>query len=241
MPSILLILPRMQSTISYNSPTKPIFSPSTASTSIKSPMTIRFPNFVTTRRKQQVRSSAMQQRLSNSSQQHQRSSIPITATFNQQDISQQTTSPPPSPNTTSLPPNTNTPPASLAARQGLIHLRMRAPSKDVCVICAQTFCVNDVVTTLPCGHMHHSKCILCWLQRKCTCPSCRYELPSVEDGDEEYGKEFFNSSPQQRKPPTVSLFNPLLGDPNGVLGDDNCRSGFFVYLADASSLAQTQD
>jgi hypothetical protein len=80
-----------------------------------------------------------------------------------------------------------TPPASKAAIHGLIHLRLRgqvpeflrlACPNEECVICAEAFCHMDIVTTLPCGHMHHSDCIIDWLSRKCTCPTCRYEMPT---------------------------------------------------------------
>jgi Ring finger domain len=193
-------------------------------------MTIRFPNFVSPRREQQRHSSAPQRRGLNSSHHHQqrRSAIP----------GEQERTRAPSPSTALVPPCANTPPASLAARQSLIHLRMRAPSKNECVICTQSFGVNDVVTTLPCGHMHHSKCILCWLQRKCTCPTCRYELPAAEEEDEDCDKACINSSSKQRNASTATLFNPLLGDSSGILGDENCRSGFTVYLADPPSVVQ---
>jgi hypothetical protein len=79
------------------------------------------------------------------------------------------------------------PPASTAAIHSLIHLRLRAQAReslreicpnDECVICAEVFSNKDVVTTLPCGHMHHYNCIIDWLSRKCTCPTCRYEMPT---------------------------------------------------------------
>ncbi|KAG7362135.1 ring finger domain containing protein [Nitzschia inconspicua] len=79
------------------------------------------------------------------------------------------------------------PPASNVAIEGLLHLRLRAEDSkslseacpnEECVICAERFANKDVVTTLPCGHMHHSDCIVNWLSRKCTCPTCRYEMPT---------------------------------------------------------------
>jgi Ring finger domain len=79
------------------------------------------------------------------------------------------------------------PPASKASIHGLIHLRLcatvpeslqEACLNEECVICTEAFCNNDVVTTLPCGHMHHADCIVDWLSRKCTCPTCRYEMPT---------------------------------------------------------------
>lgn len=72
------------------------------------------------------------------------------------------------------------PPASVAALSSLVHLRLRGicPDNQECVICAEDFKINDVVTTLPCGHMHHSECVLKWLARHCTCPACRFEMPT---------------------------------------------------------------
>lgn len=80
------------------------------------------------------------------------------------------------------------PPASKAFMNSLLHLRIRNvpstsstvnSSTDVeCIICAQPYEELDVVCSLPCGHMYHSHCIESWLERRCTCPTCRCEYPT---------------------------------------------------------------
>jgi hypothetical protein len=87
------------------------------------------------------------------------------------------------------------PPASKAAIQGLVYLRLRAKVpeslreaclNEECVICAEAFSDKDVVTTLPCGHMHHYDCIVDWLSCKCTCPTCRHEMPTDDKNFEDF-------------------------------------------------------
>jgi hypothetical protein len=62
----------------------------------------------------------------------------------------------------------------------IVPLGLRALDRDhdECIICSETFEIGCVVTRLPCSHMYHSDCIVGWLHRNCTCPICRYELPT---------------------------------------------------------------
>ncbi|GFH58718.1 hypothetical protein CTEN210_15194 [Chaetoceros tenuissimus] len=47
-----------------------------------------------------------------------------------------------------------------------------------CCICFEENKLHDKVMRLPCAHIYHPACIQEWLQRHCTCPVCRYELPT---------------------------------------------------------------
>lgn len=47
-----------------------------------------------------------------------------------------------------------------------------------CCICFEAHHLKDRVIRLPCAHIYHPECIVDWLKRSCTCPVCRYELPT---------------------------------------------------------------
>ncbi|KAI3873045.1 hypothetical protein MKX03_018666 [Papaver bracteatum] len=47
---------------------------------------------------------------------------------------------------------------------------------DECVICCMEYKNRDMLTTLPCRHLYHSKCITQWLKLKKACPICNEEV-----------------------------------------------------------------
>ena len=55
--------------------------------------------------------------------------------------------------------------------------REEKEEKKSCTICLDEFSPECKVTTLPCFHIFHSKCITQWLQRKAECPICRTPVP----------------------------------------------------------------
>jgi len=57
-----------------------------------------------------------------------------------------------------------------------------------CCICFEQHNIGDKVIRLPCAHIYHSSCITNWLSRHCTCPVCRYELPTDDLAYEEKRK-----------------------------------------------------
>lgn len=44
---------------------------------------------------------------------------------------------------------------------------------DTCRICLEPFAAGDVLTTLPCFHWYHERCIRCWLSQAGRCPVCK--------------------------------------------------------------------
>lgn len=80
-----------------------------------------------------------------------------------------------------------TPPASTSAIMKLSHIRVFPDDKAAhqsddrcCSVCSERLVDGVVLTRLPCGHIYHIGCIVPWLNRACTCPDCRYELPTVD-------------------------------------------------------------
>lgn len=79
--------------------------------------------------------------------------------------------------------NRGAPPASLKALRQLPIVKV-APEDLVdennreCCICLEENHLKDRVMRLPCAHIFHHRCIVDWLTKHCTCPVCRYELPT---------------------------------------------------------------
>jgi hypothetical protein len=96
----------------------------------------------------------------------------------------------PQPQQSSTDNNHGVPPASFDAMMNLVRLRLRGIDEDnqECLICAEPYEIGCVVTSLPCGHLYHSNCVTDWLCRRCTCPVCRYEIPT-DNADYEAGRQ----------------------------------------------------
>mmetsp|Transcript_43777 Transcript_43777/g.106169 ORF Transcript_43777/g.106169 Transcript_43777/m.106169 type:complete len:256 (+) Transcript_43777:125-892(+) len=81
-------------------------------------------------------------------------------------------------------PRQKTPPASTKAIRMLPTIRV-APEDLIdqnnreCCVCLECNQLDDRVLRLPCAHIFHAHCIVDWLaNHSCTCPVCRYELPT---------------------------------------------------------------
>ena len=43
-----------------------------------------------------------------------------------------------------------------------------------CIICYEDFNEGDEISTLPCTHVFHIKCIKTWIYEKGNCPICKF-------------------------------------------------------------------
>lgn len=96
----------------------------------------------------------------------------------------------------------SSPPASYRAIQQipLISITpedLAEPVNRECCVCLESYELGQQVVRLPCAHLFHGSCIRDWLlESSCTCPVCRYELPT-DDADYEAGRQ---QRMQERQP-----------------------------------------
>ncbi|CAA7021189.1 unnamed protein product [Microthlaspi erraticum] len=69
-------------------------------------------------------------------------------------------------------------PAARAAVVALRAVEVFDAGEVECVICKEEMSEGRDVCEMPCQHLFHWKCILPWLSKKNTCPSCRFQLPT---------------------------------------------------------------
>lgn len=70
----------------------------------------------------------------------------------------------------------------------LVHLPWKrfvitAAAEDKCVICQESYQVDDAVRRLPCKHIFHANCIFPWIPLNLTCPICRDVIFKAELGE----------------------------------------------------------
>jgi uncharacterized protein (DUF2225 family) len=68
---------------------------------------------------------------------------------------------------------------------------------------------DDIVNELPCKHKFHKECILPWLQKTCSCPCCRFELPTDDKDFEEMRRQ--KKRAKQREQDIDTLHSSMFG------------------------------
>lgn len=73
-----------------------------------------------------------------------------------------------------------TPPALKEAVESLSTVKIQEEDTLQCSVCLDDFVIGMEAKEMPCKHKFHGDCLLPWLELHCSCPVCRYELPSDE-------------------------------------------------------------
>ena len=68
------------------------------------------------------------------------------------------------------------PPACREARFNL-DVKTIKEKEVTCCVCQEEFELGGKAKMMPCGHPFHYDCLIEWLQRHNTCPTCRFTLP----------------------------------------------------------------
>mmetsp|Transcript_28801 Transcript_28801/g.77951 ORF Transcript_28801/g.77951 Transcript_28801/m.77951 type:complete len:250 (-) Transcript_28801:72-821(-) len=51
--------------------------------------------------------------------------------------------------------------------------------EDICVVCQEAMPAGSKAKAMPCGHKFHDECLLSWVKKSNSCPTCRFdEMPS---------------------------------------------------------------
>jgi len=79
--------------------------------------------------------------------------------------------------------STKRPPASERAIKRLANVVVTDDMRNMdgnkmCAICFESHILGSFATRLPCQHIFCRDCIEQWLRKECSCPHCRYELPT---------------------------------------------------------------
>ncbi|KAE8692863.1 hypothetical protein F3Y22_tig00110828pilonHSYRG00134 [Hibiscus syriacus] len=84
------------------------------------------------------------------------------------------------------------PPASKAAIESIpvikilgSHVRLESH----CAVCKEPFELHSEAREMPCKHIYHTDCILPWLSIRKSCPDCRHELPTENNGNNLVGND----------------------------------------------------
>ncbi|CAE7551433.1 unnamed protein product [Symbiodinium sp. CCMP2456] len=66
------------------------------------------------------------------------------------------------------------------SRDARAELRVKTVlEEDVCVVCQEAMPVGSKAKAMPCGHLFHDECLLSWVKKSNSCPTCRFDdMPS---------------------------------------------------------------
>jgi len=80
---------------------------------------------------------------------------------------------------------------------------------EKCPVCLKGLEEEDVINRLPCKHQFHKECIVPWLQKTCSCPVCRHQLPTDDKAFEEMRRQ--KKREKERQFDIENLHNSMFG------------------------------
>jgi len=101
-----------------------------------------------------------------------------------------------------------TPPASKQEVTRLMSLKVEVGHNKQCPVCLDVM-GEKLLIKMPCDHVFHQSCLLPWLQKTNTCPSCRHELPTDNEDYEEFKK--YKRNEEERTARVECLHNSMYG------------------------------
>ncbi|CAK9018024.1 E3 ubiquitin-protein ligase RDUF2 (RING and DUF1117 domain-containing protein 2) (AtRDUF2) (RING-type E3 ubiquitin transferase RDUF2) [Durusdinium trenchii] len=66
------------------------------------------------------------------------------------------------------------------SRDARAELRVKTVlEEDICVVCQEAMPAGSKAKAMPCGHLFHDDCLITWVEKSNSCPTCRFDdLPS---------------------------------------------------------------
>eukprot|EP00053_Salpingoeca_punica_P018875 m.187566 g.187566 ORF g.187566 m.187566 type:complete len:159 (+) comp17524_c0_seq1:3677-4153(+) len=90
-----------------------------------------------------------------------------------------------------------------------VHVYKKGRQSERCPVCTADFEDQEECHRLPCQHLFHTSCILPWLEKVCTCPVCRHELPTDDAVYEE--RKRFKADEKSRLAQLERLHDSMFG------------------------------
>lgn len=87
------------------------------------------------------------------------------------------------------------------SRDARAELRVKTVlEEDICVVCQETMPAGSKAKAMPCGHLFHDDCLISWVKKSNSCPTCRFdELPSEKKHFDDVQQQV-----EQRQPGALS-------------------------------------
>lgn len=86
------------------------------------------------------------------------------------------------------------------SREARDELRLvTVKEEQSCVICMETMTAGMKAKAMPCGHLFHDECLLSWVSKHNSCPSCRDDsMPSEKQQFDDVERRLLASNPGDR-------------------------------------------